>query len=132
MALFITRHSITVLIVTGMAYTVSCNHHKDEKSKLLVRKWSYKEFKMNNETMTGKQLGIPVMEFFADGSYKFEFSGMTEEGKWKITGNELTTASDDKKTKRLKIEELTENKLVLHSEEEGNKVYITLEPDTAK
>ncbi len=112
---------------------VSCSTPSDEKEKLLVRKWAYKEFKMNNESMTGEQMGNPVMEFLADGKYKVEIGGILEEGVWKIEKEELVTTTKPKegeteKTNRLKIHELTNEKLVLFSDAGGNKAYVTLIP----
>lgn len=118
-----------VEIVLMTALTAGCSGKTDERSRLLVRKWSYKEFRINDETMSGEQLDNPVMEFFADGTYNLDFGAMTEKGQWKIHRDELVTVTGDgAKTDRLKIEELSENKLVLHSVVEGNKACITMVP----
>jgi len=86
---------------------------------------------MNDEVMSGEQLDNPTMEFFGDGKYKIEFGEMSDEGSWKIEGDELiTTSSKNNQTDRLKIEELTQDKLVLHNDVNGNRAYITLVPAT--
>lgn len=115
-----------IFLVIGF---VSCKTKSDDRSNLLVKKWLYVEFKMNDEVMTGEQFQNPVMEFFDDGKYKIEFGVMSEEeGEWKIEKDELVTTTNDGKTNRFQIVELTADKLVLHSEVEGNKAFITLAP----
>ncbi|HXH17858.1 MAG TPA: hypothetical protein VNJ07_02155 [Chitinophagales bacterium] len=118
-------------------FLVSCNNRSSEKEKLIARKWSYKEFRMNNDTMTAEQMGNPTMEFFPDGKYKVEMGKIVEEGKWHIEGDELVTTVLKKNSKpdtsnKLKIYELTADKLVLHSDAGGNKAYVTLIPYSEK
>ena len=107
---------------------IACNNQADERNKLIVKKWTYKEFKMNDEIMPGELFENPFMEFYADGRYAFEFGPMADEGQWRIVGDDLETTSDGEEPKRMKIEELTETKLVLFSIEDGNRAYLTLEP----
>ncbi len=127
----IVRNIKLLPLLLAMMLGFACKTKTDEKSKLIAKKWSYMEFKMNDEVMTGEQLEYPVMEFLDDGKYKIEFGPMSEEGKWQVEGNELVTTTNENKTTRLKIMEITEEKLILHSEVDGSSVYITLAPATA-
>ena len=129
---FMTANSYrsTVCILLMLLVFTSCESEAEKKSKMLTKKWAYEEFKMNNETYTSEQLGNPYMEFFKDGKYKLEFGPMSDEGTWKVEGDELITnsAEEEGSPNHLEIQELTESKLVLFSDFEGSKAYITLVP----
>lgn len=119
---FLLAIGFTLLVIMG------CKH-EDARTKMLVKKWAYQEFKMNDEAMSGEDLGNPTMEFMADGKYKVEFGPMSEEGDWQLKGDELKTKSKtQEQTNTLKILSLEENKLVFSGDAEGNTVTITLVP----
>lgn len=120
-----------VLCVTAVCFFASCKNETDAQKQLLAKKWKYEEFRMNNETMSGEQMGNPTMEFTADGKYKAEFGSRVEEGDWRIEKNELVTkAKGDHKENRLEIKELTEQKAVFFNEIDSNKATVTLVPFT--
>ena len=110
-----------------------CKNADQKKADMISKRWKYEEFKMNDEIFKGAQLGNPQWEFFDDGKYTLEFGEMTEQGTWKVKGNELITASAEEPDlpNHLKIEELSEQKLVLYSEVEGDQAFITLVPAPA-
>lgn len=108
----------------------ACNGSKDaEQSKLLAKKWTYQEFRMNDEVMSGDQMGSPTMEFLENGTYKAEFANLSEEGEWRIEKGKLVTKpKGGTKENLLQINELTAEKAVLFSEVDTNKATITLVP----
>lgn len=116
----------TPLVLVFVITLFACNQG-DERTKFLVKKWTYQEFKMNEQSMSGEQLGNPTMEFFEDGTYKVDFGAMSEEGTWKIEGDNLITESKNHPNPNtLKIIELTENKLKFDGSVEDNSVTLTL------
>ena len=123
-----------ILMLALALFVFSCNNQPSatDNSTLIAKKWSYHEFKMNEEIMSGEQMGNPTMEFFTDGTYKVEFGPMSDEGTWKITGDELeTTSGSTQEPSKMKIESLTAEKCVLQSEIQGNTAFITLIPVSA-
>lgn len=116
-----------LFLLPALCFLFSCKDESEAKKQLLAKKWTYQEFRMNDETMTGAQMGNPSMEFLTDGTYKAQFGPRTEEGVWRIEKDELVTkAKGDNKENRLKIKELTEQKAVFYNEVDSNKATVTL------
>lgn len=123
--------TLSLLLIAALCFMYSCKDESAAKKQLLARKWKYAEFRMNDEVMSGAQMGNPTMEFTADGKYKAEFGPRTEEGEWSIEKNELVTkAKGDHKENRLQIKELSEQKVVLYNEVDSTKATVTLVPLT--
>lgn len=126
-------NSIRKISILGLMFAfvlVSCNGSKDaEQSKLLARKWTYKEFRMNDEVMSGDQMGNPTMEFLENGTYKAEFGMKQEEGEWRVEKGQLVSKpKGGDKENRLQIKELTAEQVVLYNEVDSNKATVTLVP----
>ncbi len=131
---FIMRNSngkifAALLLLSSVCFLFSCKDESEAKKQLLAKKWTYQEFRMNDEVMSGAEMGNPSMEFLADGTYKAQFGPRTEEGIWRVEKNELVTkAKNDNKENRLQIKELTEQKVVFYNEVDSNKATVTLIP----
>jgi len=122
---------LTLVLFFGISVSFNACQ-EDSRAKVLVGQWSYLEFQMNDQVMSGKELGNPTMHFKNDGNYNITFGEMSEDGRWRLEGDNLIT--DSKKHKKdnvLLIVELSESKLVLEGEAEGNKIIITLVPEKA-
>lgn len=125
----IRKISTLLILAPALCLLFSCKNESEAQKQLLAKKWRYSEFRMNEEVMPGHLLGDWWMDFSIEGKYEAEIGPRKEKGEWSIEKDELVTQIQAHKEKhRVKIAELTENKLVLTSETDTSKATITLVP----
>lgn len=116
-------------VLVGVLLYISACNQGDGKASIIVGKWSYQEFQMGDQKMTGDQLGNPTMHFMNDETYDISFGEMSEKGKWRLEGDNLITVSQsNEQDNSLLLVEVSESKLVLEGEAGDNKIIITLVP----
>ena len=95
----------------------------------ILKKWKYQSMLLNDQELSGEQLGEPTMEFRADSTFVMEFGGVIEDGTWRIEDGILKTiTSKNKDTQELLIETISDSTLVLSGLESGSNVRVVMVP----
>lgn len=109
----IVRSASFFTVMFTIVTLVSCKE-EDPRKTILQKKWSYYEANLNGQTISGKELGSPTLEFHEDGSYTYTTGPNEETGKWKLKKDHLITKkSDSEEDITYNILEMTEKKVTL-------------------
>ncbi len=88
-----TTNSFGILLSFAL-FCVSCTSKGNDN--FLVGTWSYHQMIVNENAMSSKELGSPVVDFKKDGSYLLTFGMLADSGTWNIQGDTVFTTVNSK------------------------------------
>jgi hypothetical protein len=139
------KRSLTFLPLAAIFFTAvvlisSCT--TNSKSKLLLKRWVIErvdfgvsvpeESRMLLEAMINQSKKTSYFVFHEDFTFEASAIGMEAKGVWQLNDDATELFTMDKKTQReerIKIIELTADKLVLSAEAQGQPIQMTFIPD---